>query len=186
MDRIDLELITLAGDGDPQAMTALLEHCHKPLFGYFLRATRNVHDAEDLLGEMTAKLLVSLKRYDDRGKFENWLFRIAANLLRDRGRKLKRRGVPLSLAGDGDENPIDPPAEAEPIENSIVRAEQRLALREALAQLDETTRELVVGRYFGFKSFRELAEDHGCPLGTVLARVHRGVKKLRGFLDDIK
>ena len=68
------------------------------LYGYFYRATGHHHDAEDLLGEMTLKLVRQLEKYDDRGRFEPWLFRIAANMVRDRIRRLKVRPRNVSLS----------------------------------------------------------------------------------------
>jgi RNA polymerase sigma-70 factor, ECF subfamily len=179
------DIITRAANGDADALTELLTRYQPPLYGYFLRATRHVHDAEDLLGEMAAKLIVALKKYDDRGRFENWLFRIAGNLVRDRGRKRQRRGVPISLAGTEEFPPIDPPADSAGAADGLIRTEQTGALQQALAELDDTTRGMLVGRYFEQISFRELAEQFDCPIGTVLARVHRAIKKLRTRLEEL-
>jgi len=177
------DMIARAGRGDSAAMSELLSHYEKPLYGYFLRATRHVHDAEDLLSDLTTKLIVAIKDYDDRGRFENWLFRIAGNLVRDRGRKRQRRGVPVSLSGTEEFPPLDPASKPELALDGIIRTEQTHALHEALGELDETTRAMVVGRYFEQVSFRDLAEQFDCPIGTVLARVHRAIKKLRERLD---
>ena len=61
------------------------------------------------------------------------------------------------------------------------------ALDRALARLDETTRQMILLRHFGEMSFQEIAEFFGCPLGTALARVHRGLKALRDWMgnDDV-
>ena len=48
----------------------------------------------------------------------------------------------------------------------------------ALNQLDPDVRELILARHFGGMSFKELARQWNIPLGTALARVHRGLKKV--------
>ena len=50
--------------------------------------------------------------------------------------------------------------------------------------LDETTRQMILLRHMGEMSFRELAELFDCPLGTVLARMHRGLQALRDRLSE--
>ena len=81
--------VASARNGDPEACAALLEAYGRRLYGYFLRAVGNVHDAEDMLAEMMLKLLQQLRRYDERGRFEPWLFRMAANMVRDRFRRIR-------------------------------------------------------------------------------------------------
>lgn len=181
--------IASAQAGDPEAYQAILDAYGPRLYGYFYRATRRHHDAEDLLGEIMLRLVKQLKRYDDRGRFEPWLFRIAANMVRDRIRRRKSKPPPVSLSAEneagqsraqrleGHEAPVDEP---------LLHAEASEEVRQALDDLDEKTREMILLRFFGEMSFKELAEHFDCPLGTVLARVHRGLKALRAKMvnDD--
>ena len=68
----------------------------------------------------------------------------------------------------------------------MLAAEASEQLREALEKLDGTTRQMVLLRHFGRMSFREIADMFDCPIGTALAKVHRGLRTLRRFLisDD--
>jgi DNA-directed RNA polymerase specialized sigma24 family protein len=43
---------------------------------------------------------------------------------------------------------------------------------------------MILLRHFGEMSFREIAQLYRCPMGTVLARVHRGLKALRKLIGD--
>ena len=72
------------------------------------------------------------------------------------------------------------------VDAALLRAEASEELHKELNNLDDTTREMILLRYFGEMSFKDLAEHFQCPLGTVLARVHRGLKSLRKKLvsDD--
>jgi RNA polymerase sigma-70 factor (ECF subfamily) len=179
-------IIASAREGDGEAYAALLEAYGRRLYGYFLRATRNHHDAEDLLSEISLRLVRQLGRYEHQGRFEQWLFRIAANLVRDRIRRSKARPKVVSLsAGDDDSEPL-----AERLEGNspAVDAELRLTeasdeMQAALNKLDEATRQMILLRHLGEMSFRELAEVFQCPLGTVLAKVHRGLKTLRKTME---
>ena len=173
--------------GRPEAYQALLEAYWPRLYGYFLRATGNHHDAEDLLGEMALRLVRRLKSYSDQGRFDHWLFRIAANMARDRIRRLKVHPRVASLSA-GDE---DGPAAAERVEDEspaadsgLLAAEASAELNRALDDLDETTRQMILLRHFGQMSFKEIADCCQCPIGTVLARVHRGYKKLRELIGE--
>lgn len=152
------------------------------MYGYFFRAVGNHHDAEDLLGEMMLRLVKELDKYDDRGRFEPWLFRVAANMVRDRIRRRKSRGLSISLSAEdsfGRTLAERLPGPEEPVESALVAGEASEQLQRALGALDEKTREAILLRYFSQMSFKELAEFFQCPMGTVLARVHRGLKTLR-------
>jgi len=174
--------IASAKRGQADGYAALLEAYGPRLYGYFLRATGRHHDAEDLLSELTLRLVRRLKSYDERGRFDQWVFRIAANMVRDRIRRLRSGPGTLSLSWQdesqgslGEQLPADGPA----VDAAALAEEASAGVQQALGKLDDMTRQMVLLRYFGELSFKELAELFQCPLGTALARVHRGLGVLR-------
>jgi len=178
-------IIASARVGSSEAYQALLEAYGPRLYGYFFRATRSHHDAEDMLAELMLRLVRRLKSYDERGRFERWLFRIAANIVRDRFRRMKVRPAAMSLSAEHDsDSPLaqriagDGPA----VDDRMMAAEASAELNAAMEKLDFTTREMILLRYFGQMSFKELAKSFHCPLGTALARVHRGLRTLRRLM----
>ncbi len=180
--------VRLAKAGRPEGFQNLLAAYGPRLFGYFYRITADCHESEDLLSEVMLRLVRMIGRYDERGKFEPWLFRIAANLIRDRFRRRAAASAALGSpsAGDGSGDPIDTLAGREdPPESRLLQDEQRRGLMAALAQLDEPTRQTLVLRHFSGMSFAEIAETMGCPIGTALARVHRGLRALRERLEEL-
>jgi len=114
--------------------------------------------------------------YVEQGKFEAWLFRIATNRVRDEARRLKRQPV----ASDGLDHehaaPATPTDRAEPRELA--------KLRDAMLLLGDDDREVVELRHHAGLSFRQIADLLGEPLGTLLARHHRALRKLKGMLED--
>ena len=180
-------IIASAQAGRPDGYEALLEAYGSRLYGYFVRATSNAHDAEDLLGELMLRLVRTLKSYDERGRFEPWLFRIAANMVRDRWRRKRARPGTLSLSAEdaaGEALSRRMPGEAKPVDADLLAAEASERLNAALDELDETTRQMILLRHFGEMSFKDLAKTFRCPLGTVLARVHRGLEKLKSLMGE--
>ena len=164
----------------------MLDAYGRRLYGYFLRAIGNHHDAEDLLGELMLKLVAKLDKYDDRGRFEPWLFRIASNMVRDRIRRVKANPKPASLSIESDTGTSRADqllAETGPIEDGLLAEESSELLQQALLKLDETTREMILVRHFSQMSYKEIADLFQCPLGTALARVHRGLKTLRRIMS---
>ncbi len=179
-------MIQAARAGDEQAYRDFLAAYGPRLYGYFFRATGSAHDSEDLLSEVMIRLLRRLGDYDERGRFEPWLFSIAANLVRDRIRRSRVRPSMASLASDdgehaslGDGLAGDP----QPVDADLMAAEAGEALSAALAELDERSRQMVLLRHFSEMSFKEIAKMFECPVGTVLAKVHRALKALRAVME---
>jgi len=182
MDQVDLaHTIRRAQGNDARAYERLLSTYGPRLYSYFFRATGSHHDSEDLLGEMMLKLVRMLKQYDDRGRFEPWLFRVASNMVRDR---IRRRRASPTTGAQRAEGLEDLPARAHAVEHGLVAAETACGLKEALERLDPATKDMILLRHYGEMSFKEIAQAYDCPLGTVLARVHRGLKALRGLLGE--
>jgi len=187
MDQRSLrEAIASAQAGRASGYEALLEAYGPRLHGFFFRATGSSHDAEDLLGELTLRLLRRLKDYRHRERFEAWLFRIAANLVRDHVRRRARHSGRVSLSARDEQGRCLAERLAgrdRPVQTRLLRDEQVAGLQAALEQLDLPTREVILLRHFGQMRFREIAEATGRPLGTVLARAHRGLKELRRTME---
>ena len=183
------EAIAGAQAGESWAFEALLGAYGPRLYGYFFRAVGSHHDAEDLLSEISLRLVGRLGAYDDRGRFEPWLFRIAANLVRDRIRRLRTGPPPASLsADDGSGTSLGERLAGDDVsaDEGLTRTEASGELAAALSRLDELTRQMIILRHYGELSYREIAGICECPVGTVLARVHRGMKALRRWMgaDD--
>ena len=177
--------IASAQAGEADGYQALLDDYGSRLFGYFVRATGSGQDAEDMLSDLMLKLVRQLGSYDHRGRFEPWLFRIAANMVRDRIRRRKARPIRVSLSVEspGGATMADGLAwQEKAVDAGLLVEESSAELQAALDRLDAATREVVLLRYFGGMSFEELSKMFKCPIGTVLARVHRGLRTLRQIM----
>ncbi len=185
-------LIERAQRRDPRAFDALVDAYGSRLFGYLYRLTGNRDEAEDLLQELFVRLVRTLPRYEHDGKFEGWIFCIATNLARDRIRRAQRAPNTVPLEGGDTDDPGGDQASwweladlsNPPPDSTMVLGEDMDALQRALASLPGAEREVVMLRHFTGLSFAEIAEAMGTPLGTALARGHRGLNKLRAMMEE--
>jgi RNA polymerase sigma-70 factor (ECF subfamily) len=173
------DTISRARRGDAAAFDALIDGYADRLYGYFYRLTGSHHEAEDLLQDLFVRLVRALRSYEHRGRFDAWLFQMAANLARDRIRQLSRSKQTGSEALKLDSEPA--PGDQDPAAR-MDRQEQIDRLQQALARLSESEREVLCLRHFSQLSFREIADLMGTPLGTALARAHRGLDRLRSLM----
>lgn len=179
------DLIRRAQARDAAAFDALVDRYSARLYGYLYRLTGSRHDAEDLLQELFVRVVKMIGRYEHDGRFEAWLFRIATNLVRDRVRRTRTTlGLPTTAADNeltgfaGDGEAADPSRRME-------AAEAADRLQQALSRLSEAEREVVMLRHFSDLSFKEIAEMMNTPLGTALARAHRGLGRLRQLMGEL-
>jgi RNA polymerase sigma-70 factor, ECF subfamily len=171
-------LVSLARSGRPDAVDQLVDLYAPRLYGLLYRMTGSPADAEDLLQETCIKMLRALGNYKEDGRFEPWLFSIAANLARDWLRR-QGRSMVAPAAGSAEESQAAAVSGEPDVDHRLIQAEQADQLQRALAGLSEAEREVVTLRFFSDLSFKEIAEALKIPLGTALARAHRGLKHLR-------
>lgn len=136
--------------------------------------------AEEISQSVFATIAIKLRDggYEEIGRFEPWLFRIAMNRVRDSVRHAKRRAGVLSL--DASSEPV-----VERSQTGIDGAD-RAGLRAAVETLSEADREIIELRHHAGMGFRQMAELLGEPVGTLLARHHRALQKLKAMLAPSK
>jgi RNA polymerase sigma-70 factor (ECF subfamily) len=194
----DLDLILAqAGQGDAQAWASLVRRYTPRVFALLVRQCGDRDLAEEITQATFVSVVEHIGGYRDQGKFEPWLFRIAMNRLRDEMRRRKRQARSMDMSGSsGDEQTGSAWAAAEAQLStdrdwqqsqdpaaSVARAEQIDQLRRAIDQLGEADRQVLHLRHTAGLSFQEIAQTLQQPLGTVLARAHRALAKLRTLLS---
>jgi RNA polymerase sigma-70 factor (ECF subfamily) len=178
------ELIGRAQGRDPEAFDRIIDAYGPRLFGYLYRLTGSREDAEDLLQETFLRVVRMIADYAHDGRFDAWIFRIATNLARDRGRRASRGPRLVGLDdGQGDAAWVaDQDAGRRHPADGMSLSEEVDALQQALARLSAAEREVVMLRHFSQLTFAEVSEVMGTPLGTTLARGHRALGKLREWM----
>jgi RNA polymerase sigma-70 factor (ECF subfamily) len=160
--------------GDSQCFSQLVDIYASRCYGYFYRLTGNNDISDELLSELFVKLVEKIATYKG-GSFEGWLFRIATNIFHDFLRSKQRRKKLLEARKEQ--------LEMEFTEIKRSGDEQIDKLQIQLKKLDTDTRELIMLRFYSQLSFKEIAKIRSEPIGTTLARLHRGLKKLREVMD---
>jgi RNA polymerase sigma-70 factor (ECF subfamily) len=162
----------------------------RALHGLALRLTGDSSTAEDLVQETYLKGLQAFVTLRDPDRVRPWLFQILSRLVIDR-RRTSGREVPLESPEDLDRFSLyDRIADEDPLPYSDRLHDDFLAqfrdedVRRALVRVPETYRVPLVLVYVEGLSYRELAQVLGCPIGTVMSRLHRGRKVLERELWD--
>jgi RNA polymerase sigma-70 factor (ECF subfamily) len=177
-------LIAAAQRGDAQALHGLVDRYSSRLFGFLFRLCGRRNEAEDLMQEVFVRIVRTIERYRDDGRFEAWLFRIAANLVRDSIRRRRRRPTQIGPDANDDDDPLDRAADsAGPPEAALETAEEVARLNAALQRLPDAEREVIMLRHFSDLSFKEVADIMGTPIGTALARSHRALRRLKELME---
>lgn len=180
----DLQRLLADAAADPaRAERAWTEILHRYARRVYAMARAHVRDdttAEEIAQSVFATLATTLSRgsYAEQGRFESWLFRVTMNRVRDEARRRKRHARPTDPSTLADLHLAEDSAPHAHDADTLAR------LRNALAHLSEPDRHVVELRHHGALSFQQIADTLGEPLGTVLARHHRALKKLRTIMEQ--
>jgi RNA polymerase sigma-70 factor (TIGR02954 family) len=162
------ELVQKAKKGDEAAFYELMQLHKVRLYRIALSYLKNSEDAVEALQEVTYRAFRSIRKVKDPQYFTTWLTRILINYCNDELKKRKRIFVSDDLI-------------------SLMGAEHQtswLEVEEVIGKLDAKTRQVIELKYVHDFKIKEIAEILECPEGTVKTWLNKGLKELRGQLED--
>lgn len=172
------ERVRTAQQGDVVAFESLVREHQGAVYAFAVAQLGDLHEARDAAQETLVKAFRRLDTYRFAAPFRTWLLQITRNGCRDRQRRQRTRRLGLQrLRAQG--APADPPVNPE---RELQAREATARVHEALAHIDPLYREVIVLFDLQGRSYPEIAEICGIPLGTVKSRLSRGREALRRVL----
>jgi RNA polymerase sigma-70 factor (ECF subfamily) len=181
--KAEIALMLRIAQGDQRAFETLYDRFSGILFATAYRVLNNQAAAEDVVQDTFIQIWQKAPQYDPaRGKPLTWAVTLTRNRSIDRLRSTQRR----SRMQD------DLQAESETFEqfdgrsslDAISSAETSQRVRDAVNKLPADMREAIELAFFGSLKQSEIAERLNTPLGTIKARIRRGMTKLQNMLDS--
>jgi len=178
----DADLLQRVAGGDEMAFAQLYDRFAPGLYSLVLRVLHDEAEAEDVLQESFAHVWRRAGTYDPaRSSAFTWSVMIFRNRAIDRLRLRQRRA--RTLDGAATEALRFPQQDDRSAAVPAMREQQTL-VRSALTQIPGDQREAVELAFFGGLTHEEIAERLATPLGTIKARIRRGLLKLRECLKE--
>jgi RNA polymerase sigma-70 factor, ECF subfamily len=164
--------IARAQAGDVTALHFLYVRFADDVFGYVRSIVRDSHESQDITQNVFAKLMKAIQRYEPGDvPFAAWILRVARNAAVDHLRA--RRQIPFAEVRTDDEG------------HEQIGFERSQCLRDALGQLPQEQREVLVLRHIAGLSPREIADRLGKSEASVHGLHHRGRGALQRALRDV-
>jgi RNA polymerase sigma-70 factor (ECF subfamily) len=168
----DARLVARCLDGDMAAFDQLIERYQKPLYNGCLRLVGSAEDAQDTLQTVFLKAYQKLETFDRERRFFSWIYKMMVNeALNSIARRKQFEELSPNLAAPG----------GSPEE---LFAQSRLSdrVQDALMTLKPDYRAVIVLKYFGDLSYRELSYVFDVPLKTVKSRLYAARQKLGALI----
>ena len=181
----DSEIVDRVRKGDTQQFRQLVERYQTRAFHVAKRVLRSDEDAEEVVQEAFVKAYLSLDSFKGQSKFYTWFYRIVFNMSVDVKRKQQRRG------GDAveyieDLGSFDTKDSVDRLPETNVANREMLALvADALKELSDDHREVLVMREFDGLSYDEIADLLKVNRGTVMSRLFYARKNLQALLAKL-
>ena len=181
-DAADQELMRGVLAADEAAFSSFYRRFAPGLFSMVYEILRDQKEAEDVVQESFVQMWKKASTYDpNRSGLFTWAVMISRNRALDRLRSRERRGRTLEAATA--EAEVSPPDQTEQADELLGQSEERTRSRRALAQLSEAQRNAIHLAFFRGLTQAEISSQLGEPLGTIKARIRRGLIALRDFLE---
>ncbi|MDD3314804.1 MAG: RNA polymerase sigma factor [Syntrophaceticus sp.] len=169
--------ITMAAGGVPHSIEKICLRMWKPLYRYVYYKVQNREEAEDITQETFVRVFAYWKKQKlDFDKWPGFLRTVALNILRDRWRQKKRRGVSIDF------EKINPGQMVSVDEQKTVT--QRLQIENALAKIGEEQRKILDLRLIQGYTVAETARFTGKSDAAVRTAQYRALKALSQILDN--
>ena len=178
-ERSDIALLHAVAQGDEAALARLYDAYRVILFGLLVRILNSREEAEDILQDVFIQVWRRAKDFDEkRGRPFTWLVTLARSRAIDRLRQLgARQRLATGAAQEQTESVSDALSDT-------IRVAQRETVRQALAELPEEQRNILLLAYFDGLTQSEIATKLNAPLGTIKTRMRSGMIKLRALLGN--
>lgn len=185
----EMALVERAASGDKDAYRILVEKYQNRAYSLVLSIVGGREDAEDIVQESFVKAYISLKNFRGESSFYTWIYRVAYNMAIDFRRRVSRRNGVVTEPRLNDQNEsvqVEGVAQDGDPEKSAERKQLAATLDEAMAQLSEEHRAVIVLREIEGMSYAEIADVLGVSQGTVMSRIHYAKKHLQKALKEFE
>ncbi len=175
---------------DERAFNELVRQFERRVFGLVFRMLGSREEAEDLAQEVFVQVFKAIDQFRGESKLSTWIYRIAINLCKNRNKYLQRRHAHQQddIEALGDRAPMS--SAKGTTAGSIARPDDMLVglqveriVQDAIQQLEEDFREVLILRDVEDMSYEEIGEITGLPSGTVKSRIHRARERLREAIE---
>ena len=165
------EVIARVKNGEDHCFAHMIKHYEQKVFTTVIRIVRNRTVAEDIVQDIFIKVYYNLHKYEKKGSFNAWLYRIVVNKCFDYLRKYKQqaRSIDMDIA-DG-RYP----------EKILLLREKNEQLEQLLQQLDETEYFVLLLKFVNGLRYDEISEVLQIPMNEVRNKLHRSKRKLRSI-----
>ena len=179
---LDQETIARIGRRDQSAFSALYDRLSGPLYSLAMKMLGDSADAQDALQEVFVQIWSRASTYDpEKSSVFSWAVLLTRSRAIDRLRARDRR-LRVVVGSTADENKVAEATDASTVESAADTANKKdeaAHVRSLLNNLPEDQRQVIELAFFGHRTHHEIAAQLGQPLGTVKARIRRGLLKLR-------
>jgi RNA polymerase sigma-70 factor (ECF subfamily) len=175
-----------AASGDKAAFARLVEKHKHSVYGLCCRLVGAGEESRDAAQEAFVRAYTGIRDFDSRQPFAAWVLRIARNHCID---LLRRRRPTLALEprGEDPEPGVAPELQdhfATTGESAVQEQEAQRDLDRAIAGLPPRYREVIALFHVQHRSYAEIAQTLGVPMGTVMTWLHRARKELKAQLSE--
>jgi RNA polymerase sigma-70 factor (ECF subfamily) len=179
----DVELLRQIAGGDRAAFAEFYDRHSTLMFSVATRILNDPAEAQDVLQEAFLQIWEKAAKFDPKlGKASSWAAILARNKAIDRIRASQRRSRLAEEAGAAQAIAEDV---ADSVNESLVGPEQAQLIQSAILELPGEQRQAIELAYFSGLTQDEISKKLNTPLGTVKARIRRGLLKLRDQLEGL-
>jgi len=180
-DAADREMLAQAASGDQAAFGKLYDHLSGPLYSLAVRMLSDTNEAQDAVQDIFVQIWRRAAKYDPaQSSVFTWAMLMTRSRiidrLRARGRRLR---VVASSTEDADAAVAADASVAESAADTADRNDEAMRVRTVLDKLPADQRQAIELAFFSELTHHQIADQLGQPLGTIKARIRRGLLKLR-------
>ncbi|MEK9650395.1 MAG: sigma-70 family RNA polymerase sigma factor [Gammaproteobacteria bacterium] len=180
---MDAQLIDEVGNGNEAAFNILFSKYNNKLYAALLAFTKSQDLAEDLTQKTFIRVWKKIETFRGESSLFTWIYRIAINLAKNEfsSKQGKNQGITDNIDEDFDLVSSVPSPESHAIESESMQA-----VMDFITSLPSELKDAISLREFEGKSYEEIAQITGSPVGTVRSRIFRAREEILNFMKEEK